>query len=75
MEPLYGNQISKWLAMTFSILSMIITTPMIIAIINFEGNIHYRTLIGKLVSSNLATMIAWNLLVQVTPNPLTDSCE
>jgi hypothetical protein len=39
--------------------------PAMLGIVAFEANNHYRILIGRLISSNIYTLIFWNLSVQV----------
>ena len=65
MEGAFESRLSKWLAVAFSSLVMLLTSPMFFSIISYEGNIHYRVLIGRLVSSSISTMLFWNATVQV----------
>jgi predicted cobalt transporter CbtA len=40
---LYENQAAKWLAVAFSCLSMLVTTPMILSVVAYESNNQVHT--------------------------------
>jgi hypothetical protein len=62
---LYENQLSKNVAIAFSIISVILTTPLLGSVISYEAQNNYRILIGRLLSSNVSSMIVWNFTAQV----------
>jgi hypothetical protein len=62
---LYENQLSKNVAIAFSIISVILTTPLLASVISYEAQNNYRILIGRLLSSNVSSMIVWNFTAQV----------
>ena len=64
-ENLYQNHFSKISAMTFSTVSALFTTPLILSLISHQENNQYRILIGQLITSNLSTLLHWNASVQV----------
>ena len=64
-KNLYENQLGKISAMVFSSVIAIITSPLILSLIRYQKNNHYRILIGHLITSNLLTLLHWDLSVQV----------
>jgi hypothetical protein len=63
-SALFVNNSFKTAAVTFSIVSMVIVTPLLFGIILFERNKHHRTLINQLMASTVWTATLWNLTVQ-----------
>jgi hypothetical protein len=55
---------SKTAAIVFSIVSVIILTPLQLSIIRYERNKHHRTLINQLMASTIWTATVWNLTIQ-----------
>ena len=62
---MYDNNASKFVSIAFSMASVLVTLPMMANIVSFEANNHYRILIGRLISSNLISLIFYDLTVQV----------
>ena len=54
---MYDNNASKFVSIAFSMASVLVTLPMMANIVSFEANNHYRILIGRLISSNLISLI------------------
>lgn len=61
----FENSSAKTYSIMFSIIGIIVTTPMLFSIIWFEKNDHHRTLINQLVSSIIWFAILWNITLQV----------
>jgi len=64
-ENLYENNLGKISAMVFSTVTAMITSPLIFSLIQYQEDNHYRILIGHLITSNLQTLLHWNMSVQV----------
>ena len=62
---MYENNVSKFVSIGFSMTTVLVTLPMMYNIVSFEASNHYRILIGRLISSNLISLIFWDLTVQV----------
>jgi hypothetical protein len=58
------NSNSKTVAIVFSIVSVLILTPLLLSIIRYERNKHHRTLINQLMASTIWTATVWNLTIQ-----------
>ena len=58
------NNPSKIAALSFSIISSILLTPLLFSIIEFERDHHNRTLINQLISCLMWGGIIWNLVMQ-----------
>ena len=56
---------SKYLALAFSVLAMVISTPMAAVLVQFEHNCHNRTLINRLIGVEFFAACVWNLTVQM----------
>jgi hypothetical protein len=69
-ENLYQSHPAKILALGFSTACALCTTPFIVSLISYQENNHYRILIGHLITSNLSTLLYWNVTVQVHPTTL-----
>jgi len=46
--------------MVFTIITVIVTTPMMLAIISFETNCHHRTLVNRLIGSQFILAIIYH---------------
>ena len=65
LEVTFESRPSKWLAVAFSSLAALLTSTLLIGIINYEANNHHRVLMGRLVSLNAQAMLLYNYSAQV----------
>ena len=60
-----ADHTSKYLALAFSTMVIVITSPMAAALVQFETNCHNRTLINRLIGVEFFFVIVWNMTVQM----------
>lgn len=61
-----ANRTSKYLAMALRVITTVVTSPMVYAIVRFETNCHNRTLVNWLIGFEFIVIIIWNFTVSFT---------
>ncbi len=65
-EALDASHTSKYLGLTLTLITIVITTPMMFNIVYFVTNCHFRTLVNRLIGFEFTITIIWNFTVNFT---------
>jgi hypothetical protein len=65
-EALDASHTSKYLGLTLTLITIVITTPMMYNIVYFVTNCHFRTLVNRLIGFEFTITIIWNFTVNFT---------
>jgi hypothetical protein len=65
LEALDANHSSKYLVLALAIITIVVSSPMMFAVVKFESNCHNRTLVNRIIGVQFALMIIWNFTVNL----------
>jgi hypothetical protein len=65
LEALDADHSSKYLVLALAIITIVVSSPMMFAVVKFESNCHNRTLVNRIIGVQFALMIIWNFTVNL----------